>query len=91
MLKEFPNRMLVATSLCVFSAVQSLVVAVAAVRDFSRWRLRPDVSLLAVVYAVILILVFRPFIARLVWDCFGGFIATHFNSYAFVWERKRNQ
>nr|CAB3453057.1 unnamed protein product [Digitaria exilis] len=43
--------MLVATTLCVFSAVQSFVVAVAAVRDFSRWRLRPDVSLIAVVYA----------------------------------------
>nr|CAB3456735.1 unnamed protein product [Digitaria exilis] len=51
LLKELPNRMLVATALCVFSAAQSFVVAVAAVRDFSRWRLRPDVSLLAVVYA----------------------------------------
>ncbi|CAN6195453.1 unnamed protein product [Urochloa humidicola] len=37
-LKEFHNRMLVAVSLCVFSALQSLVVAVVAERDFSRWR-----------------------------------------------------
>ncbi|RCV11185.1 hypothetical protein SETIT_2G166600v2 [Setaria italica] len=51
LLKELPNKMLVATGLCVFSAVQSFIVAVAAERDFSRWQLRLDVSLLAVVYA----------------------------------------
>ncbi|CAN6181837.1 unnamed protein product [Urochloa humidicola] len=51
LLKELPNRMLVATALCVFSAVQSFVVAVAAERDFSRWQLRLDVSLLAIFYA----------------------------------------
>ncbi|RLM87523.1 WAT1-related protein [Panicum miliaceum] len=51
LLKELPNRMLVATALCVFSTVQSFVVAVAAERNFSRWQLRPDISLLAIVYA----------------------------------------
>jgi hypothetical protein len=35
--------------------VQSFVVAVAAERNFSRWQLRPDISLLAIVYAVIII------------------------------------
>jgi len=52
LLKELPNRMLVATALCVFSTVQSFVVAVAAERNFSRWQLQPDISLLAIVYAV---------------------------------------
>ncbi|KAG2634209.1 WAT1-related protein At5g64700-like isoform X2 [Panicum virgatum] len=51
LLKELPNRMLVATALCVFSTVQSFVIAVAAERNFSRWQLRPDISLLAIVYA----------------------------------------
>ncbi|TVU11196.1 hypothetical protein EJB05_44767 [Eragrostis curvula] len=50
LLKEFPNKMLVATALAVFSAAQSFVVAAVAERDFSRWRLRPDVSLLAILY-----------------------------------------
>ncbi|CAN6162426.1 unnamed protein product [Urochloa humidicola] len=49
-LKEFSNRMLVAVSLCVFSALQSLVVAVVAERDFSRWKLRLDIGLLAIAY-----------------------------------------
>ncbi|PUZ70164.1 hypothetical protein GQ55_2G204700 [Panicum hallii var. hallii] len=49
-LKEFPNRMLVAVSLCVFSALQSLVVAAVAERDFSRWKQRLDVSLVAIAY-----------------------------------------
>lgn len=49
-LKEFPNRMLVAVSLCVFSALQTLVIAAVAERDFSRWKLRLDVSLVAIAY-----------------------------------------
>jgi hypothetical protein len=47
--------MLVATGLFVFSAAQTFVVAVAAERDFSRWRLRPDVRLVAVDYTVMTI------------------------------------
>jgi len=50
LLKEYPNKMLVTVTQCVFSAVQSFVVAVVAERDFSRWHLRLDVSLLAVLY-----------------------------------------
>ena len=46
--------MLVAVSLCVFSALQSLVIAaVLAERDFFRWKLRLDVSLVAIAYNVI--------------------------------------
>ncbi|KAK3132397.1 hypothetical protein QOZ80_6AG0520800 [Eleusine coracana subsp. coracana] len=55
LLKDCPNKMLVATGLGVFSAVQSFVVAAAAERDFSRWRLRPDVGLLAVGYSGIVV------------------------------------
>ncbi|CAN6195450.1 unnamed protein product [Urochloa humidicola] len=49
-LRDFPNRMLVAVSLCMFSALQSLVIAAVAERDISRWKLRLDVSLLAIAY-----------------------------------------
>ncbi|KAF8653475.1 hypothetical protein HU200_062221 [Digitaria exilis] len=49
-LKEFPNRMLVAVFLCVFSALQLLVVAAVAERDFSRWKLKLDIRLLAIAY-----------------------------------------
>ncbi|OEL28545.1 WAT1-related protein [Dichanthelium oligosanthes] len=54
-LKEFPNRMLVAVSLCVFSGLQSFVVAAVAERDFSRWKLQLDVRLLAIAYTVMMI------------------------------------
>ncbi|GJM94300.1 hypothetical protein PR202_ga10936 [Eleusine coracana subsp. coracana] len=50
LLKEYPNKMLVTVMQCVFSALQSFVVAVVAERDFSRWKLRLDVSFLAIVY-----------------------------------------
>ncbi|TVU26002.1 hypothetical protein EJB05_28526, partial [Eragrostis curvula] len=56
-LKEYPNKMLVTLSQCGFSAMQSFVVAVAAERDFSRWRLRIDIILLAIVYSVRLIFI----------------------------------
>ncbi|KAL6893733.1 hypothetical protein ACP4OV_007831 [Aristida adscensionis] len=49
-LKEHPNKMLVTTAQCVFSALQSFVAAAVAERDFSRWKLRLDVSLFAVLY-----------------------------------------
>ncbi|KAL6842493.1 hypothetical protein ACP4OV_027728 [Aristida adscensionis] len=50
LLKEYPNKMLVTTAQCVFSTVQSFAIAVVVERDFSRWKLHLDVSLLAVVY-----------------------------------------
>ncbi|KAL5202442.1 hypothetical protein ABZP36_013394 [Zizania latifolia] len=49
-LKEFPNKMLVTATQCVFCTLQTLVVALAAERDMARWKLRLDVSLLAVLY-----------------------------------------
>ncbi|CAL5044652.1 unnamed protein product [Urochloa decumbens] len=50
-LKEFPNKMLVTVTQCVFSAVQSFVVAAVAERDFSMWKLRLDIGLLAIAYS----------------------------------------
>ncbi|PUZ37883.1 hypothetical protein GQ55_9G154300 [Panicum hallii var. hallii] len=52
-LKEYPDKMVVtvAQCLCLFSTAPCFVVAVVAERDFSKWRLRLDVSLLAVLYS----------------------------------------
>lgn len=51
-LKECPDKILVTAVQCVFSMVQSFAVAMVAERDFSRWKLHFDVSLLAIFYAV---------------------------------------
>lgn len=50
LLKEYPNKMLVTVTQCVFSTLQSFVVAAVAERDMSKWKLGLDMSLLAVVY-----------------------------------------
>ncbi|OEL34535.1 WAT1-related protein [Dichanthelium oligosanthes] len=50
LLKEYPNKLLLTTVQCVFSAVQSFAVAAVAERDFSRWKLHLDVSLIDVLY-----------------------------------------
>ncbi|GJM94299.1 hypothetical protein PR202_ga10935 [Eleusine coracana subsp. coracana] len=52
LLKEYPNKMLVTVTQCVFSMAQSFVVAVVAERDFSRWKIQLDISLLAIVYTM---------------------------------------
>jgi len=52
LLEEYPNKMLVTVTQCVFSTVQCFVVAVVAERDFSKWKLRLDISLLGVVYTI---------------------------------------
>jgi hypothetical protein len=55
LLKEYPNRMLVTATQCVFSMMQSFVVAVVAERgDMSKWKLRCDITLVAVLYVVII-------------------------------------
>ncbi|GJN25665.1 hypothetical protein PR202_gb13523 [Eleusine coracana subsp. coracana] len=51
LLQEYPNKMLVTLSQCVFSTVQSFIVAIVAERDFSKWKLRLDVSLIAILYS----------------------------------------
>ncbi|CAL4988873.1 unnamed protein product [Urochloa decumbens] len=49
-LKEFPNKILMTLSQCIFSTVQSFIVALVAERDFSKWKLHLDISLLAIIY-----------------------------------------
>ncbi|KAJ1295684.1 hypothetical protein BS78_01G241600 [Paspalum vaginatum] len=49
-LKEYPNKMVITTAQCLFSTTQSFVVAAVAERDWSKWKLQLDVSLLAVAY-----------------------------------------
>uniref|UniRef100_M8B1S9 WAT1-related protein n=1 Tax=Aegilops tauschii TaxID=37682 RepID=M8B1S9_AEGTA len=50
LLKEFPHKLLVTATQCAFSAGQCFVVAAVAERDFSRWQLGFDVTLVAVLY-----------------------------------------
>ncbi|KAF8721880.1 hypothetical protein HU200_022824 [Digitaria exilis] len=50
-LKEYSDKMVMTVAQCLFSTVQSFVVAVVAERDFSKWKLRFDVTLLAVLYS----------------------------------------
>lgn len=51
--KDYPDKMVVTVSQCLLSTAQSFVVAVVAERDFSKWKLRFDISLLAVLYSVV--------------------------------------
>nr|ABA91339.1 Integral membrane protein DUF6 containing protein [Oryza sativa Japonica Group] len=53
--KEYPDKMVVTVTQCLFSTVQSFVVAVVAERDFSRWKLRFDISLLAILYSGVMV------------------------------------
>lgn len=55
LLKEYPNKMLVTVTQSVFSTAQLFVVAAVAERNFSKWKLGLDISLLAVLYTVIII------------------------------------
>ncbi|XP_021312378.1 WAT1-related protein At5g64700 isoform X2 [Sorghum bicolor] len=51
LLKDCPDKMVVTVTQCLFSTVQSFIVAVVAERDFSKWKLRFDISLLAILYS----------------------------------------
>ncbi|EEE52724.1 hypothetical protein OsJ_35138 [Oryza sativa Japonica Group] len=53
--KEYPDKMCVTVTRCLFSTMQSFVVAVVAERDFSRWKLRFDISLLAILYSGVMV------------------------------------
>nr|CAB3456421.1 unnamed protein product [Digitaria exilis] len=75
LLKEYPNKMLVTVTQCVFSTFQSLVVAAVAERDMSRWKLGLDVSLLAIIYTVI----------RTAFSFTVGFLVTGVSNYLQVW------
>ena len=51
-LKDYPDKLVVTVTECLFSTVQSFLVAVVAERDFSMWKLRLDIGLLAIFYSV---------------------------------------
>jgi hypothetical protein len=50
-LKDYPDKLVVTVTECLFSTVQTFVVAVVAERDFSKWKLRFNISLLAILYS----------------------------------------
>ena len=51
-LKDYPDKLVVTVTECLFSTVQTFVVAVVAERDFSKWKLGFNISLLAILYSV---------------------------------------
>lgn len=53
--KDYPDKMVVTVTQCLLSTAQSFVVAVVAERDFSKWKLRFDISLLAVLYSGVMV------------------------------------
>ncbi|XP_066325107.1 WAT1-related protein At5g64700-like [Miscanthus floridulus] len=50
-LKDYPDKLFVTVTECLFSTVQTFVVAVVAERDFSKWKLGFNISLLAILYS----------------------------------------
>lgn len=52
MLDAYPSKLLNTTLQIVFATTQSFFIAVAVERDFSRWKLKLDISLIAVLYSV---------------------------------------
>lgn len=50
LVKEYPNKMLVTAAQSIFSTVQTFVMAAVAERDMSRWKLKLDITLVAILY-----------------------------------------
>ncbi|XP_019703853.1 WAT1-related protein At5g64700 isoform X2 [Elaeis guineensis] len=55
LLKEYPSKLLFTTLQCVFSTIQSFFIALTCERDFSRWKLSFDISLISVAYCGIIV------------------------------------
>uniref|UniRef100_A0A0D9V1U5 WAT1-related protein n=1 Tax=Leersia perrieri TaxID=77586 RepID=A0A0D9V1U5_9ORYZ len=55
MLEEYPSTLLNTTIQIVFATIQCFFIALAVERDFSRWMLRLDVGLIAVIYSGVLV------------------------------------
>lgn len=51
-IKSYPSKLVLTALQCLFSAIQSFLIAVALERDPNQWRLEWNVRLLAVVYCV---------------------------------------
>jgi hypothetical protein len=52
MLEAYPSKLLNATLQIVFATIQSFFIALVTGTDFSRWKLKLDISLVAVLYSV---------------------------------------
>ncbi|XP_062184694.1 WAT1-related protein At5g64700-like [Phragmites australis] len=55
MLQAYPSKLLNTTVQMIFATIQCFFIALAAERDFSRWKLGLDVGLIAVIYSGILV------------------------------------
>jgi hypothetical protein len=58
MLDAYPSKLLNTTLQIVFATIQCFFIALVVERDFSRWKLKLDISLIAVLYSVSSICVF---------------------------------
>ena len=52
LLKEYPSKLLFTTIQCIFSSIQSFIVAILSERDIAQWKLHFNMRLLAVAYSV---------------------------------------
>lgn len=52
MLAAYPSKLLNTTLQMIFAIIQCFFIALAAERDFSKWKLALDIRLLAVMYSV---------------------------------------
>ncbi|TVU13894.1 hypothetical protein EJB05_37327, partial [Eragrostis curvula] len=96
LLREFPNKMLVTVTQCLFSAVQCFVVAAVAERDFSMWKLHLDIGLLAIAYSGFVVFGVSYYLQTLCLELKGpvfvsawaplGFVLTMFLSSFFLGE-----
>nr|CAB3452712.1 unnamed protein product [Digitaria exilis] len=84
LLKEYPNRMLVTATQCIFGTLQTLVVAAVAERDITRWKLRLDITLVAIFYSVWCMEMKGP-VFLVIWFPLG-FVFTMFCSSFFLGE-----
>ncbi|KAF7061993.1 hypothetical protein CFC21_068639 [Triticum aestivum] len=65
LLGEYPSMLLNTTLQIVFATVQSFFMALVMERDFSRWKLRLDVGLVAIVYCGVVVSAFSGYL--LIW------------------------
>ncbi|KAM0940447.1 putative EamA domain-containing protein [Dioscorea sansibarensis] len=54
-LKEYQSKLLFTTFVCIFSTIQSFIIAIMFQRDFDKWKLHWDVGLLAIVYTAVVV------------------------------------
>ncbi|EMS51901.1 Auxin-induced protein 5NG4 [Triticum urartu] len=65
LLGEYPSMLLNTTLQIVFATVQSFFMALVMERDFSRWKLRLDVGLVAIIYCGVVVSAFSGYL--LIW------------------------